>query len=121
MPMSWLDRFKKPNPLLDDPAFGRVEFERRYGCWSGSVSFGPEPQTVLVTLYGDAPTNVQRERFKEFEARYSDLAPAIASELFDLYKPYLEQSLEEGKNGVNGQNRSEDLHRRGVGAASVVW
>lgn len=44
---------------------------------------------------GEAPTEAQRERFREFARRYPELEPALASVLFNLYAPYLDE-LDEG-------------------------
>ena len=91
--MSWLDQFRKPKPVLEDPVFGPLTRDQRNGCWDGSVPFGPEGHSLLLTIYGELPTDAQRESLREFGHRYPDLGPAIASELFSLYAPYLEEPM----------------------------
>jgi hypothetical protein len=92
--MSWLDRFRTPKPVVEDSVFGHLEWDKRHGCWDGSVAFGASAQRLLLTVYGEAPTESQREAFHEFGKRYSDLAPAIASELLGLYAPHLNEPEE---------------------------
>ena len=79
--------------MLEDPAFGRIEYDKRLGCWFGSVPFGPEGQELVLTVYGEAPTESQRESLREFARRQSALTPTIAAELFKLYEPYVSEPV----------------------------
>ena len=112
--MTWFDRFRKPKPVVEDPTFGRLEYEKRHGCWNGSVPFRSQGESLLVTVYGEAPSETQRTRFREFEQRYGDLEPAIAVELFGLYEPHMDHPIEGMPLPASAQEMWKLMHLDGV-------
>lgn len=71
-----------PSALLEDPVFGRIEYNIR--AWDGTVPFEHAPISTMrvhVCADEDGPSTRQRELFQDFRAIYASLWPSIADAL----------------------------------------
>jgi hypothetical protein len=85
--MSFLDRFRKKRPRIEDPLFGALTYEPPW--WRGRMLFRPCSREVAVDIESDerGPSDQQRSRFRELEEKYPGLLPLIGAALWELYGP----------------------------------
>jgi hypothetical protein len=89
--MGLFDRLRKPARTCRDSVFGDLTYEHPF--WTGHVPFPPTNSNVMVMVRvehtGSEPTEEEGALFSELLDRYAAMTPAIATALFSLWEPYL--------------------------------
>ena len=109
--MSFLDRFRKQRPRIEDPVFGALTYEPPW--WRGKVQFRPCASEVAIDIEADAqgPIEPQRSRYRELDERYQGLLPLIGAALWDLYRP-VRAELEGDREAHLGPSGASEMTER---------
>lgn len=72
-------------PVIDDPTFGKLVFDRGSRAWEGAVTppFAGFEVGLLVDADESGPTEQQRAFYRELSGRYSELREAIEDVLLE--------------------------------------
>jgi hypothetical protein len=83
--MSLLGRLFGGGNKIDDPVFGRLEYDG--DAWRGRMTWphSPVPFAVSVAREGDAPSERARASFVALRERYPSLATELRGALFDAW------------------------------------
>ena len=91
--MGLLDRLLKRTPprVIADPVLGRLEADSS-DTWVGTINFrGTAREVQLIVRTAGAPTDAQRQAFRNLELRYDAIRPKLGAALFEVWKPWLDK------------------------------
>ena len=115
--------FQQLRPIyMDDPFFGRMEFEK-VGFWATHTLFKPLGREVeVIVLAGETgPIEAQRELYRELERRYEALSEMIIGAIITEAKEEGLWKPESSRESLRKDLRVDTLVVRPQNDSNVRW